>query len=283
MRKIGYIIINYNDFKTTEKLINNIKDYKVIDEIVIVDNNSTDDSKNKLSKIKGITLIANKENYGFAKAINIGCKYLIDKYKECYIFVSNSDIRITQENDLKELLKCFKIKDIALVGPVIKEPDGIVRGWKSTTVLEDILLNIPLINRVYRNKLISYKDEYYNTLLSYVDMVKGCFFLIDSKALEKVNFFDENTFLYYEENILAKKLKVKKYKTVINNKVTVYHDHAKTISKNVNNINRYKITKQSMMYYEKNYNDASKFELFVLNLLNNINLIFKKIRKKWNF
>ena len=280
MRKIGYIIINYNDFKTTEKLINNIKDYKVIDEIVIVDNNSTDDSKNKLSKIKGITLIANKENYGFAKAINIGCKYLIDKYKECYIFVSNSDIRITQENDLKELLKCFKIKDVALVGPVIKEPDGIVRGWKSTTVLEDILLNIPLINRVYRNKLISYKDEYYNTLLSYVDMVKGCFFLIDSKALEKVNFFDENTFLYYEENILAKKLKVKKYKTVINNKVTVYHDHAKTISKNVNNINRYKITKQSMMYYEKNYNDASKFELFVLNLLNNINLIFKKIRKK---
>lgn len=280
MRKTGYIIINYNDFKTTEKLINNIKDYKVIDEIVIVDNNSTDDSKNKLSKIKGITLIANKENYGFAKAINIGCKYLIDKYKECYIFVSNSDIRITQENDLKELLKCFKIKDIALVGPVIKEPDGIVRGWKSTTVLEDILLNIPLINRVYRNKLISYKDEYYNTLLSYVDMVKGCFFLIDSKALEKVNFFDENTFLYYEENILAKKLKVKKYKTVINNKVTVYHDHAKTISKNVNNINRYKITKQSMMYYEKNYNDASKFELFVLNLLNNINLIFKKIRKK---
>lgn len=280
MRKTGYIIINYNDFKTTEKLINNIKDYKVIDEIVIVDNNSTDDSKNKLSKIKGITLIANKENYGFAKAINIGCKYLIDKYKECYIFVSNSDIRITQENDLKELLKCFKIKDIALVGPVIKEPDGIVRGWKSTTVLEDILLNIPLINRVYRNKLISYKDEYYNTLLSYVDMVKGCFFLIDSRALEKVNFFDENTFLYYEENILAKKLKVKKYKTVINNKVTVYHDHAKTISKNVNNINRYKITKQSMMYYEKNYNDASKFELFVLNLLNNINLIFKKIRKK---
>ncbi len=280
MRKTGYIIINYNDFKTTEKLINNIKDYKVIDEIVVVDNNSTDDSKNKLSKIKGITLIANKENYGFAKAINIGCKYLIDKYKECYIFVSNSDIRITQENDLKELLKCFKIKDVALVGPVIKEPDGIVRGWKSTTVLEDILLNIPLINRVYRNKLISYKDDYYNTLLSYVDMVKGCFFLIDSRALEKINFFDENTFLYYEENILAKKLKVKKYKTVINNKVTVYHDHAKTISKNVNNINRYKITKQSMMYYEKNYNDANNFELFVLNLLNNINLIFKKIRKR---
>lgn len=280
MKKIGFIIINYNDYKTTKKLIDNIKDYKVIDEIVVVDNKSTDKSVLELKKINNITLIANEENYGFAKAINIGCKYLINKYKDCYIFVSNSDIRIEEENDLKELVKTFKVKDIALVGPVIKEPDGVVRGWKLTSVNEDILMNIPLINRVYRNKLLNYKDSYYKTLLSYVDMVKGCFFLIDSKALEKINYLDENTFLYYEENILAKKLKVKKYKTVINNKVTIYHDHAKTISKNVNNINRYKITKESFMYYEKNYNDANGFQLCILKILNNINLVFKKIRKK---
>lgn len=280
MKKIGFIIINFNDHKTTKKLINNIKNYKIIDEIVVVDNKSTDKSVLELQKIDNITLIANEENYGFAKAINIGCKYLINKYKDCYIFVSNSDIRIEEENDLKELVKTFKVKDIALVGPVIKEPDGVVRGWKLTSVNEDILMNIPLINRVYRNKLLNYKDSYYTTLLSYVDIVKGCFFLIDSKALEKINYLDENTFLYYEENILAKKLKVKKYKTVINNKVTIYHDHAKTISKNVNNINRYKITKESFMYYEKNYNDANSLQIFILKILNNINLIVKKIRKK---
>lgn len=280
MNKIGFIIINFNDHKTTKKLINNIKNYKIIDEIVVVDNKSTDKSVLELQKIDNITLIANEENYGFAKAINIGCKYLINKYKDCYIFVSNSDIRIEEENDLKELVKTFKVKDIALVGPVIKEPDGVVRGWKLTSVNEDILMNIPLINRVYRNKLLNYKDSYYTTLLSYVDMVKGCFFLIDSKALEKINYLDENTFLYYEENILAKKLKVKKYKTVINNKVTIYHDHAKTISKNINNINRYKITKESFMYYEKNYNDANSLQIFILKILNNINLIVKKIRKK---
>lgn len=280
MKKIGFIIINFNDHKTTKKLINNIKNYKIIDEIVVVDNKSTDKSVLELQKIDNITLIANEENYGFAKAINIGCKYLINKYKDCYIFVSNSDIRIEEENDLKELVKTFKVKDIALVGPVIKEPDGVVRGWKLTSVNEDILMNIPLINRIYRNKLLNYKDSYYTTLLSYVDIVKGCFFLIDSKALEKINYLDENTFLYYEENILAKKLKVKKYKTVINNKVTIYHDHAKTISKNVNNINRYKITKESFMYYEKNYNDANSLQIFILKILNNINLIVKKIRKK---
>lgn len=277
MKKIGFIIINYNDFKTTNKLINNIKDYKIIDEIVVVDNNSKDNSKKELEKNKNITLIKNEKNYGFAKAINIGCKYLIEKYKECYIFISNSDIRIDKESDLKELITSFKIKDVAVVGPVLQEPSNISKGWRLTSVFEDILLDIPLINRLYRNKLITYKESYYQNHITYVDMVKGCFFAVDSKALEKVNYFDENTFLYYEENILAKKLKVRNYKTVINNKVLVYHDHAVTISKNVNNINRYKITKDSMMYYEKNYNDANKFELLILNLLNSINLIFKKI------
>ena len=279
MKKVGYLIINYNDYENTNKLINNIKDYKILDEIVVVDNNSTDSSKNKLKKIKEITLICNDKNEGFAKAINVGCKYLIDKYKDMYIFISNSDISINKESDLKELVNTFK-KDVAIVGPTIKEPKCIVKGWKLTSVKDDILLNIPLINRIYRNKKISYPNGYYDDKTSYVDMVKGCFFCIDSDALKKVNYYDENTFLYYEENIMAKKLKVKGYKTVIHNNVVVNHNHEATISKNVNNINKYKITKESFMYYEKNYNDASGFQLFILKILNDINLVGKKIRKK---
>ncbi len=280
MKKIGFLIINYNDYKTTLKLINNIKDYQIIDEIVVVDNNSTDDSQKALKKIKEITLINNDKNYGFAKAINIGCKYLIDKYKDIIIFVSNSDIRINSENDIKEIIKTFKLKDVALVGPVLEEPQGISRGWKLTGPKDDILMNIPLLNRLYRNKLMYYKDDYYNTPVTYVDVVKGCIFAIDSQALTTINYLDENTFLYYEENILATKLKVRKYKTVINNKVTMYHDHSVTINKNVNAVNKYKILKDSFMYYEKNYNDASNGELKILNFLNNINLRVKKIRKK---
>lgn len=280
MKKVGFLIINYNDYQTTKKLIDNIKDYKIIDEIVIVDNHSSDNSCNELQKIKNITLIKNDKNYGFAKAINIGCKYLIKKYKDCFIVISNSDIRIEKEEDLKNLIQTFDKKEIAVVGPVIQEFKKVVKGWKLTTVFEDILLNIPLISKLYANKLLTYKESYYKENITYVDMVKGCFFLIDSKALETIDYLDEKTFLYYEENILAKKLKEKNYKTVINNHVTIYHDHSTTITKNVNVINRYKMTKESMMYYEKEYNHANKLEIFILNLLNHINLMAKKIRKK---
>ena len=52
MRKLVFIIINYNDYKTTKRLLDNIKDYKVIDKIYVVDNHSTDDSYENLKKLK---------------------------------------------------------------------------------------------------------------------------------------------------------------------------------------------------------------------------------------
>lgn len=52
-----FIIVNYNDYKTTYNLIQNIEDYEVIDEIVIVDNDSKDDSYERLLKLKNNKLL----------------------------------------------------------------------------------------------------------------------------------------------------------------------------------------------------------------------------------
>lgn len=38
-----FLIVNYNDFKSTKHLIDNIKNYSCIDEIVVVDNYSRED------------------------------------------------------------------------------------------------------------------------------------------------------------------------------------------------------------------------------------------------
>ena len=52
MQKLGMVIINYNDYSTTKKLLENIVDYSCLDKIVVVDNCSTDDSFKKLKKLK---------------------------------------------------------------------------------------------------------------------------------------------------------------------------------------------------------------------------------------
>ena len=44
MSKVGIVILNYNDYKTTRIMLDTIKSYRIIDHIVFVDNNSKDRS-----------------------------------------------------------------------------------------------------------------------------------------------------------------------------------------------------------------------------------------------
>jgi len=265
--KNAMIIVNYNDWKTTMRLIENVKNYKIIDKIIVVDNKSTDDSFDKLNKlnIKKLIVLESNVNKGYSYGLNIGCKYAIELYKDCNLIISNSDIIIDSELDLKELINTLSNSNV-IVAPNIIEDNKLSRGWHIPTPMDDIKQNLIFGGSKYLDKKLRYTDSYYSKHLSKVDTVSGCFFLITSKHLKDINYFDENVFLYYEENIFGIKTK-KLYKNiVINNDVDVVHDHAKTIDKNLKRINKYKILKKSQYYFEKNYNNANIVELLLLRL-----------------
>ena len=266
--KTGIIIVNYNDFTSTEKLINNIKDYRVIDKIVVVDNHSNDDSPQKLKKLKlpKLKVIINEENKGYSYAINTGAKYLIDEYKECNIIISNADVIIEKEEDIETLIKLLHRKNVGIVAPTILERGTKNRGWKNPTPKQEIILNLAYIHRFFRKKYLYYDDDYYQGDFSIVDVLSGCFFLIQSKTLQAVNYLDDHVFLYYEENILAKKLQVKKKINLISNKVTIIHNHSVTIDKSLKRIKKYKAQKKSQYYFEVEYNNASLLERMLLKL-----------------
>ncbi len=272
--KTIFLIINYNDYHTTEKLLNNIKNYNCIDHILVVDNNSTDDSFSMLNKISidNLTVIKNKENKGYGAGINFGCKYAQSKFGDCYIIVSNPDVVIYSENDLKTLINTFD-DETAIVAPIIKEHEGFNRGWKVPTPVDDILLNLVVIHKILRPKLLFYKDDIYKNNVVEVEAVSGCFFLINSNYLKKCGYFDENIFLYYEENVISKKIQQIKKKIKINTTVEVFHNHSVTIDKNINKINKYKELKKSQIYFQKYYNHANWIELFLLKLTNKINIV----------
>lgn len=284
MKKLGMVIINYNDFETTQKLIDNVKTYNSIDKIVIVDNCSTDDSYNILKKIENdkINIIKTDKNKGYAYGLNYGAKYLINELKDVIIIFSNSDIIIKKEEDLIALKDNIN-GEIKVVGPVIEEHHSYNRGWKSTTPFIETLCNLPVIYKHFKKKYLNYKDDYYNSAISFVDVISGCFFLVDGQTLQKINYFDENTFLYYEEFILSSKIKKINKKIIVNNKVHIIHNHSISIDKSVNRINKYKILKESQRYYVENYLKANKLQLFFLYITNKIELfliciscIFKK-------
>lgn len=279
MAKIGFVIINYNDYKTTSVLLENIKDYKCLDLIVVVDNCSLDNSVKKLKKYENekIKIIKAEENKGYAAGLNMGAKYVINKLKKCNIIFSNSDIIISKEKDIINLCGNIGKNSVALVGPTIVENKHLNRGWMLPTVSDEIKFNLPLISRKYRKKIL-YDDEHYDEPLSIVGVVSGCFFAMDSKVLEKVNYFDEGTFLYYEEQIMSKKLEDIDKQIAVDNNVVVIHNHSVTIDKNINRINKYKELKKSQRYFVEKYLEADKKELRKLKFTYMLSLIVLYIR-----
>lgn len=264
--KLGMCIVNYNDYKTTKRLIDNIINYKCLDKIVVVDNKSTDNSLINLKKLesKKIKIIASNKNGGYSYALNIGCKYLIEEFKELTIIVSNSDIIIDSENDLIELAKIVSDNRV-VVAPTIIEGNNLNRGWKIPKPTDDILQNIFYFHRYFKKKIM-YPDNYYYKKLSKVEVVSGSFFLINSKHLENINYFDDKVFLYYEENILGVKTKKAGKSMVVVNDIDVVHDHSVTIDKSLKAIKKYDILKQSQYYFEKYYNKANWLQLLLLKI-----------------
>ena len=262
---IGMVIVNYNDYETTKRLLDNVKGYKILKEIVVVDNKSTDDSLINLQKIKNkkITIIDSGNNKGYSYALNVGCKYLIEKYRELNIVISNSDIIIDSENDIKDLNSYISNKNV-IVGPTIIQGNDLNRGFKIPTPWQDIKQNIAFFGKRVLAKELSYPDNYYHKDISKVDTVSGCFFMISSKHLEDMGYFDENVFLYYEENIMGIKTKRLKKNIIVCNNIDVIHDHSVSIDKSLKRIKKYDILKTSQEYFEKTYNGANKIELFFL-------------------
>lgn len=270
----GLIVVNYNDYKNTIKFIDSIKNYNVIDHIVIVDNCSTDNSFHLLENIcnEKISLIKNSSNKGYGSGINMGTKFLTEKYDIKNIVVSNTDIILNSEADLIRMISYLK-DDVALVGPTILEKGNVNRGWKIPKCYHDVFLNIPIIHNKLRKKFLFYDDAYYNDDYAIVEALSGCFFIMRIDILDKIDFFDENVFLYYEENIIGTKLKKIGYKSLIINSVSVIHNHSVTIDNSINRIKKYKILKKSQKYFHTRYSKTSIFGLICLFITNKVTLL----------
>lgn len=264
--KNGIVIVNYNDFNSTRELIENIKSYNIFDKIVVVDNHSADDSVKKLKKIKEskLKILEVKENRGYAAAINYGSKYLVKQLGTCNLVISNPDIIINKEEDILELLSLLEKKSVGVVGPTILERETLNRGWKNPSPILDVWMNLPYIHRFIRKNFIKYKESHYQGEISQVDVVSGCFFCISSKTLEQIGYLDENTFLYYEENILAKKIEKEGLSCIVANNVLIIHNHSITIDKNLKKIKKYKEQKRSQYYFQCTYQNANRLEKLLL-------------------
>ncbi len=275
------IVLNYNDYHNTENLINNVRRTLLFTEVVIVDNCSTDGSFEKLLELQTnqITVIKTDRNGGYGYGNNFGFKYLYAKYSSFNAVFCNPDVIF----DATELVvMCKKLgQHVDAIGPVIKEHNYLNRGWKLPTGMQSTLQNIPGINKLGIANT-TYKDDYYQSELTNVDVLSGSIFAIKSAVFADIGMFDENVFLYYEENILGKKMKNKNYHQYVDNRTCVQHLHSTSIDNSWNAQNKIRMLKESQLYFHENYCDERGITIIMLKASIGLINLLAKIRGKIN-
>lgn len=274
-----FLIVNTNDYKSTKHLIDNIIDYKIIDHILIVDNNSKDSEKELLKTLESnrVEIIYNDDNLGYSAAINVGSQYLVDKYGECNLIISNSDIVIMSEEDLVKLIDALKLDSVGVVGPQVMENGRLSRGYKNPSPIKDALFNIKILRKLFRDKTLFYPDNMYESEYTSVDVLSTCFFLITSEMLKQVNYMDEKIFLYYEDCILSKKIRNLNKICLVVNDVRIKHFRSVSVDKIYKELDKLVFFYESQLYYQTTYNDTNAFEIMMLGITQSVSLFFKEV------
>ncbi|MEG2289471.1 MAG: glycosyltransferase family 2 protein [Clostridium sp.] len=216
--KVYIILLNYKGYEDTMECIKSLesityKNYK----IVIVDNNSPDDSYSKISKElkKDHILIKAEDNGGFAKGNNIGIKYALNNGAD-YILLINNDT-LVEKNLIEELLKPFKReKNLGLTtGKIYYEGKRDTLWFAGGTFNEKRFYGMHLgegekdIGKYDKDKEITFST--------------GCLMMIKREVFEEIGYLPEEYFMYYEDVDYCLKLRQAGYRLWFNPKAVIYH------------------------------------------------------------
>ncbi len=284
MKKVGVVILNYNNYNLIVEKANLLNSYKCIQKIVIVDNCSNNDSYEKLKEIENekIHIVKTKKNGGYAYGNNFGLK-ILEKDNYDYAFIMNPDIIIENKELEKIIKKMEKNSEYAILGAIRTSKGDIYNQsqfWNIPTFWDEFWEYFYIPRKFISKKLVKYLEP--ADKIQEVGVAPGCLFLLNLEIGKKVGFFDENTFLYYEENILAKKIKDIGYKSGICLNSKYIHDHEISASKNESYKSIKKYYYNSKKYYYEKYLNINKIQKNMLGILNRINKIERGIYEKEN-
>lgn len=265
-KDISVITINYNDARRVIKFVKGISKYGILDHIIIVDNNSTDNSFEMLSKIANdkIKLISSGINKGYGYGNNYGIKYVNKNFDSDYIVIANPDVDFKEKTvvDLCNILN--RNQKAVMASTVMCDSDGDKQNntaWKVLTPLKYILNEGAIIRRLFKldqyHKLFEYKD----TDVKKVDCLAGSFFVLKNNNLVKKGLYDEKMFLYCEEDYLGLKLKKMGYNALLLLTDNYIHAHGKTIGQIYSKTKQDRMIFKNKLYLLKKYLQASNLTL----------------------
>lgn len=191
--ELSIIVVNFNTCELLRKCLLSIENEKKQNdlEIIVVDNFSQDGSPQMVKKeFPTVTLIENRENIGFSRAVNIGLAVA----KGESVLLLNSDTLVIN-GSLKRLLEFEEKVRPAVIGMKMINTDGSI---------QPSVFHLPGVKGAFAEYWLGKKGSYSKYEPSgdksdEVEAVSGGAMLISREVLNKIRFLDERYFMYFED------------------------------------------------------------------------------------
>jgi len=170
-QNLSIVIVTLRSEKVIDLCISSInKDLPII----VVENSDNSEFKNYLeNNYKNVQCILSKKNLGTGAGYNIGIKFS----KTDYVYAINPDITL-EANALDEIfLASKKLDDFSILSPISSDVH-----FPNYRIIKE--------EKNYEEKNLPFKVKY----------VDGFSMLLNKKKFKNNNYFDENFFMYWENN-----------------------------------------------------------------------------------
>jgi len=263
--QLSVIILNYNVRYFLEQCVLSVQEalFSLDAEIIVVDNNSTDESCLMMkSKFPTIKLIQNPVNYGFPKGNNIAVEQALGEY----VCILNPDTVVADDTFIKILAFAEKQKDLGIVGCKLidgtgkflpESKRGIPTPWVAFTKIFGLYKLFPrwkIFNQYYAQHLKQNQT-------GKVEILVGAFMLLKRDLYLELEGFDENCFMYADDIDLSYRALQKQKTNYYFHEATVLHYKGESTVKDEKYMKRFQ--EAMNFFYQKHFKKSWFFEFFI--------------------
>jgi len=298
---VSIIILNWEGWLDTVECLESIYHLNYSNyQVIVVDNNSSDDSIQKINDYawgnlevksnffkydptdkpigiirynkknseiakfskghKQLILIENKKNYGFAEGNNVGIEFAIKNLNPNYILLLNNDT-VVDKDFLKILVQEGQANSkIGILGPKMYYYDNPNLIWSIGGKI-DWKLARGLHIGINETDTGQYKEK------TNFDYINGSAILIKRKVLEEIGLLDEKFFLYFEETDLALRASKKGYHSTYIPNAKIWHKVSKSSGGIKKEVGLYYITRNRLIFMKKWANRSNLMIFIIIQIL----------------
>lgn len=222
---IDIVIVNWNSghyLATCVRSILTEKNIEIVNRIIIIDNNTTDQSLDNIPTHAKISLVRNTENLGFSKACNQGFRLCTAPF----VLLLNPDTQLfdTTLSDCRIYME--QHEEVDVLGCQLLLDDGTIakscaRFPSPKTIFFDATGLSKISPRIFKPASLMTDWDHHES--RFVDQVIGAFMFMRISIFDKAGYFDERFFVYFEELDFSKRINLLGGKSYYNTAIKAIH------------------------------------------------------------